>query len=133
MQETADTPGLLVIDDEPVILDLLRAVGTRAGMRVWTARSAEEAVALYARHQDAIALVLCDVRMPYLDGPAVIARLRQIGPGLRFCFMSGGTGAYTADSLIAMGALRLFLKPFDMATLGRHLYEMAAVGRAAAA
>ena len=133
MHEYADAPGLLVIDDEPAILDLLRMVGTDAGLRVWTARRGDEGVELHRRHRGAISLVLCDVRMPGLDGPATVAWLRQSAPDVRFCFMTGGSGGHTAESLISLGALRLFDKPFDMANLGRHLYEMAVAGRAAAA
>src|ERR1041385_1655495 len=82
------SPGILVADDEPCIRNLLGVVLGRYGFRVWLAPHGEQAVELYCRHRSEIALVLLDVRMPVLDGPATFAALRRINPTVRCCFMS---------------------------------------------
>ena len=70
----SERPTVVVIDDDPMDLDLLEAVLTPAGYSVVRAAGGEEGVALVAREQPAV--VLLDLLMPGLDGFAVIDRLR---------------------------------------------------------
>ena len=118
-------PGLLIIDDEPGVLGVLRLVAQRAGLKVWAAPDGESAIDLYRQHRDEIDLVLSDVNMPTLDGPSTVARLRQESPDVRFCFMSGFTSGDTAHRLLALGAERLFEKPFAFDRIGRDLHGLA--------
>jgi CheY-like chemotaxis protein len=105
-------PTILVVDDEDAILRLLAEALSRAGFEVLTAGSGVEAVAAY-RSRDGIDLVLLDVRMPPpLDGPHTLRELRRLDPTVRAAFMSGSTGEYTDEDLCALGALRVFAKPF---------------------
>src|SRR5262245_34859637 len=85
-------PGALVIDDDPMLLTLLRAVLAGEGFTVWTAETGSEGVELYRAHREQIAVVLLDVRMPGLDGPQTLTELRKIEPGVTCCFMSGHIG-----------------------------------------
>ncbi len=103
-------PTVLVVDDEPAILALLAEVLGRAGFVVVTAGGGEEAVAAYRRGR--IDLVLLDVRMAPWNGPWTLCELRRLDPRVRAAFMSGDAGGYTADDLLALGALRVFAKPF---------------------
>ena len=50
--------------------------------------------------------------MPILDGPQTVAALRQWEPALTFCFMSGESGDYSRQQLLALGAACVFDKPF---------------------
>jgi CheY-like chemotaxis protein/anti-sigma regulatory factor (Ser/Thr protein kinase) len=119
-------PGVLVVDDEPHVRQLLELVLSRAGFSVWSAGGGRAAVEFYRQNQSLLGLVLLDVRMPGLDGPATLAALRQINPHIRALFVSGHTGEYTPESLLAMGAEAILHKPFDLAEVCR------AVGRALA-
>ena len=69
-----DRPTVVVIDDDPMDLDLVEAVLAPAGYSVLRAAGGEEGVALVAREQPAV--VLLDLLMPGVDGFAVIERLR---------------------------------------------------------
>jgi DNA-binding NtrC family response regulator len=120
-----DVPGVLVVDDDPVLRDLLNAVLTARGFRVWVCPSGEEALAVYLRHRNQIALALLDVRMPGLDGPGTLSALRRIDPGVRACFMSGHTDPYSLDDLAGRGALRFFEKPFQITALADGLWQLA--------
>jgi two-component system, OmpR family, response regulator len=121
-------PGILVVDDDPMLLGLLHTVLARQGFRVWTCAGGEEALTTYLRIQADIAVVLLDVCMPGLDGPATLAELRRIDPGVRACFMSGHTGAYSVEELLALGALRFFDKPFQIQPLAEGLWKLAVEG-----
>jgi CheY-like chemotaxis protein len=107
--------GVLVVDDDASIRLLLDAALRQRGFTVWTACDGEEALELYRLHRSAIALVLLDVRMPILDGPQTVAVLRQWEPALTFCFMSGQSGDYSPQQLLALGAACVFEKPFRIA------------------
>jgi signal transduction histidine kinase/DNA-binding response OmpR family regulator len=69
-----DRPTVVVIDDDPIDLDLVEAILAPAGYSVLRAAGGEEGVALVAREQPAV--VLLDLLMPGVDGFAVIERLR---------------------------------------------------------
>ncbi len=119
------SPGILVVDDDPILLTLLRTILERQGFQVWTSASGAEAVATYRQHQHDIELVLLDVCMPEMDGPATLTELRRLDPGVRACFMSGHTGHYSVDDLFSRGALRFYEKPFQIQPLAESLWKLA--------
>jgi signal transduction histidine kinase/ActR/RegA family two-component response regulator len=105
---------ILVVEDEPAVLDLTRLALERAGYRVLSARSPREAHALAAAHQGPLDLVVTDVVMPNLNGRELLESLRAIRPELRGVYMSG----YTAEVIARHGILEpdlVFLqKPFSL-------------------
>jgi CheY-like chemotaxis protein len=121
-------PGVLVLDDEPALRDLLERVLADAGFRAWTAATGEEAVAVYAAHRAQIDVALLDVWLPGTNGPQVMAALRHLDPGVRCCFMSASLGGGEAEALLLAGARHVFAKPFDLAELARVLRQLAAGG-----
>jgi CheY-like chemotaxis protein len=80
---------ILVVDDEQAFQEITAAIFAKYGYRVLTAGDGTEALALFAQQQDAIDLVLTDMMMPCLDGPATIRGLRRIKPGLPVIATSG--------------------------------------------
>jgi DNA-binding NtrC family response regulator len=119
-------PGILVVDDEESVRNLLRVGLRRSGFEVYLASNGAEAVALYRQEQQAIAVVLLDVRMPVLDGPEALSALQAINPGVRACFMSGSMGHYEAHDLLGRGAWSIFVKPFDLDEVAGVLWQIAA-------
>lgn len=117
-------PGILVVDDEDFLLSLLEVVLKRQGFQVFTASSGQDALTVFSAHHDAIDMALLDVRMPGMDGPTTLLALRQIKPGLRCCFMSGELGTVKIDDLLALGAERVFLKPFAMTQVAAELWNL---------
>jgi DNA-binding NtrC family response regulator len=125
LPETDTHPGILVVDDDAMLLTLLRTVLSRRGFQVWTASKGDEAVELFRQQQAQVSLVLLDVCMPGLDGPRTLAELRRVEPSLPACFMSGHTGSYGLDELMGQGALRFFGKPFAVHELADELWRLA--------
>src|SRR6476660_8334749 len=105
--EMETKPGVLVVDDDPMLLAMLRAALAGEGLEVWTSAAGEGAVEHYQRHGERIGVVLLDVCMPGLDGPATLAELRRLNPSVQACFMSGFLGGHSGDALQSLGALRL--------------------------
>ena len=121
---------VLVVDDDPVVLNLLQTCLPRMGFAVCAAGSGPAALQTYERRRDEIDLVLLNVRMPGMDGPATLRALHRLDPEVICCFMSGHYGAYDPDDLLRMGAAALFQKPFDLADLELSLRRVVTKARA---
>jgi CheY-like chemotaxis protein len=92
------------------------------GFDVWLASNGQEAIRRYRTHRDCIDVVLLDIRMPGLDGPATMRALRLLNRNVLVCFMSGDMGGYDPEELRRSGAAHVIAKPF-------HLNELAHVLR----
>jgi anti-anti-sigma factor len=104
--------GFLVVDDETAVLCVLAARLRIEGFKVWLAGHGHQAIELYQRHREEIAVVLLDVLMPGMDGPHTLTALQKLCPTVRCCFMTGSPTPYTEEGLLQMGAVRVFRKPF---------------------
>jgi two-component system, cell cycle sensor histidine kinase and response regulator CckA len=119
---------ILIIDDERAFQEIIRAIFIQYGYRVFTANDGTEAVALFAQHRDEIDLVVTDMEMPYLDGPATINALRRLDPRIPIIAASGmSENEKQAGHLTGTEFL---LKPFTteklMAVVERNLKSRAA-------
>ena len=76
---------ILIVDDEDGIRKIVQATLERFGYRVLPAANGAEAVALFVQNRDDVALVLTDMAMPVMDGPATIVALRAISRGCTHC------------------------------------------------
>jgi DNA-binding NtrC family response regulator len=115
---------LLVEDEDQVRTIVLSALGKR-GYKVIPARHAEEALLLSeGHHGEKIDLLLTDVVMPNMSGPALAKRLSGARPEMRVLFMSG----YTDDSIVRHGVLdsgvAYLQKPMTPATLAKKVREV---------
>jgi PAS domain S-box-containing protein len=80
---------VLVADDEFAIREMTRRTLESFGYRVITANNGAEAVALYEKRSHEIVLVLTDMMMPIMDGPAAIKEFKRINPSARIVAVSG--------------------------------------------
>jgi len=80
---------ILVVDDEASILTITRQTLQAFGYRVLTASDGAEAVAIYAKNEAEIALVLTDIMMPVMDGASAIRALVRINPRVKIIAASG--------------------------------------------
>jgi CheY-like chemotaxis protein len=106
--------GALVVDDEAAGRDVLGAWLRGHGFTVWLRATGLEGLGLYRQHHPAIGLVLLDVRMPGLSGPATLDALRRLNPEVRCCFPCAGPWPHARESLPDRGAVQVFQKPFDL-------------------
>ena len=88
----------------------------RRGYDIVLAENGVEGLRIFQALSGKISLVLLDIEMPLMDGPTMLAALRQIDPNVRCCFISGYTG-YTTEQLAGMRAVGLIEKPFQLQAL----------------
>ena len=86
-EETEST--ILLVEDEPVVREVTRAVLEHAGYRVLECNGPEEALRVGSEHRGHIGLLLSDVVMPGMNGPELALQLQSLQPGLITVFMSG--------------------------------------------
>ncbi len=114
---------VLVIDDEPYILETVSDLLDRAGYRVITAADGAEGLALFKERLDKIDLVVTDLMMPHLDGVATIKAMKSLRPNLPIVAATGVTGARAREAVEA-GAHTCLSKPFTTEKLCSTLREM---------
>ena len=104
-------PMILVVDDEPAVLNVLCGVLASRGYAVAGAKSGEQALEMYAGCGP-VDLVLADVMMPHMSGPELAERLWEITPGQRVLFMAGLPDTPAIRVSILDRGLPLLPKPF---------------------
>jgi PAS domain S-box-containing protein len=82
---------ILIVDDETSILNVAKQTLEAFGYEVITAEDGAQAIASYARERSSIAVVITDMMMPMVDGPAVIAALVRMNPDLPVIATSGSS------------------------------------------
>ncbi len=123
---------ILVVDDELTIREITQQTLKAFGYRALTAADGAEAVTVYARHGGAISLVLTDMMMPVMDGPATIKVLLNMNPALKIIAASGIS---THDSILkaeSLGVKHFVSKPYTTDSLLRVLRECLAAETPAA-
>ena len=112
------TTRILYVDDEADIREVaVLALELEPAFEVRACSSGEEAVAAAPAWKPA--LILLDVMMPFMDGPATLARLREL-PELAstpVVFITARTQAAEGERLLTLGAAGVIPKPFDPMSL----------------
>ncbi len=100
---------ILIVDNEPIVLDVLREVLASCGHEVSPVRSAQAALELLAREPHD--LVLCDIRMPGMDGFELLRAIGKTHPGTDVVLMTGFGSLDEAVDAMAQGAADYLMKP----------------------
>ena len=113
---------ILVVDDEPGVLDLVKTILQRQGYRVLTASSGPKALDTCERH-GAVDLLLTDVMMPEMSGFELVRGMRDLHPDLPVLYMTGGMiGGFATDEVDSR--CNLLKKPFNSRTLLRTVEDV---------
>lgn len=107
-----ESPQILVIDDEPVIRDLLFDVLSRKGYKVDTAKDGP--AGLKKAKSKRYSVVFTDIRMPGMNGVEVYKRLKTISPRSRVIVMTGYGLEEMIQEALDLGAFADVKKPFDL-------------------
>ncbi len=127
--ESADVPRgngqtILVADDESTILEITKVALEAHGYSVLTAADGTEAISQAASHPGTIALVVCDMSMPYMDGPTTIRALHKMDPALKFVAVSGLIDNPHVNELTTFPFVVPLQKPFTAEKLLRIVHSL---------
>jgi DNA-binding response OmpR family regulator len=120
--ETAPEPSeagsyVLVVDDEPIVRQIVKVALERAGRKVLSADSGESAVEIFQRSSLRIGLVLLDWKMPVMDGSETLSRLRAIRPEVKVIVSSGFAQTEAEDRFRDSNITGYLQKPYKMSEL----------------
>ena len=104
-------PTILVIDDEPLVLDTMARSLERVGFHVLRAESADEARQLATT--STLELILSDVNMPGLLGTDLVTELKAAGVECPVLFTSGDASFDVVDKSLQVPGATFLPKPFS--------------------
>ena len=108
---------ILVVDDEPMVLDSVGLVLSHDGHTVETAADASQALAKY--QSDKFDLVLTDLRLPGMQGDELAEEIKRRNPQQRIIMLTAFPTSIRAECYD-----RMLLKPFSIARLRDTIAEM---------
>jgi signal transduction histidine kinase/ActR/RegA family two-component response regulator len=114
-QERGRGEKILVIEDEPLLRDLLTDFLSGAGYDVVKAADGEEGVAMYREHSDSINLVLSDIGLPKLDGEQACHEILKTNPHAKVILCTGFIEEQKKASLLERGVVDILHKPYKVA------------------
>ena len=105
---------ILVVEDEELILSMVKTVLEGKGYRVMTATDGQMGLELFLGHQENISLVLSDVGLPKLSGDRLYLELKKINPSMPVILASGYFDQQMKSELFKAGARGFIQKPYDL-------------------
>jgi two-component system, cell cycle sensor histidine kinase and response regulator CckA len=114
---------VLVVEDEPMLLNMDKRMLERLGYRVLTAGGPSQALDLAEAHAGEIRLVITDVVMPDMNGRDLAEKLLSLYPDMKILFMSGYTATVIAHRGVLDEGVNFIQKPFSFKCLGIKVRE----------
>ena len=103
---------ILIVEDEALLLDLLKEMLEGEGYRVITATDGIQAVDLYRAEKDKVSLVLSDMGLPGMGGWEVLHQLQAINPAVKVILSSGFMDTKVREDMLHSGARDFIQKPY---------------------
>lgn len=125
LNETADkrnapvigSDGILIIDDEEMILKTASALLKRIGYTVFKAQTMEEAVSVYNDHRNDIKLIILDMILKGTSGAQVLTRLKKLNPDVKVILSSGYGMEGEIRKVMDLGCQGFIQKPYQLSEL----------------
>lgn len=123
---------ILIIDDENNVRDVIKLHLGQAGFNhILEASNGEEGIKILKREDNmiSIGLILCDVRMPKVNGIETIDYLKQQAPGIPIVVITGYPDTELAVSFLKKGVKDYLVKPVEKEKLLEVVEKIVAVGK----
>ncbi|HYJ04406.1 MAG TPA: ATP-binding protein [Chthoniobacterales bacterium] len=122
--KTNGSETILVVEDEEVVRQLICTVLADAGYEILEAESPEDALQLARERKQPVHLLVTDIVMPGMNGPALARALSEHQPSIKILYVSG----YSDNDISAQGVidpgLVVLQKPFTQQSLSRKVREL---------
>jgi CheY-like chemotaxis protein len=118
--------NILVVDDEPMALVLIKRLLTEAGFQVVTAQSGFECLDIFRKQPHTFQLVLLDLTMPFMDGEETFQRLREIRDDVPALLCTGFIKPDRLERMMSAGILGFLRKPLAPDEIVEHVRRVLA-------
>ncbi len=115
---------ILFVDDEDMIIDVGQDMLRAAGYEVLLARNGKEAIEVYEKNKDKVALVILDMIMPDMGGGEAYDRMKEINPDIKVLLSSGYSINGQASEILDRGCDGFIQKPFNMSQVSQRIREI---------
>ncbi len=116
---------ILVVEDAAPLRDLVCQALSVSGCTVLSAPEAQEALRILSQKKGVIDLLITDVIMPGMNGPALAKQVRAMRPETKILYMTGYSGEFVRSDMLIPG-VSFIQKPFTPADLRRKIRKMLA-------
>ena len=120
------TETILLVEDEPLALELAQCTLQQLGYEVLACACADDALAELAEHERHIDLLLTDVVMPRINGKELAERLAPLQPDMKVLYTSGYGESIIATHGILDAEVNFIGKPYTPTALGHKVREVLA-------
>lgn len=114
---------VMVVEDEPILLEVFTRMLTHLGYRVLSTNSPEHALQLAKQHAGKLNVLLTDVVMPRMNGNDLVKAVTALYPNVKSLYMSGCSADAIADLTVIPHDALFISKPFSTHTLAEKLRE----------
>jgi CheY-like chemotaxis protein len=123
---------ILIVDDEAAVREIAQVTLESYRYRVLTAKHGADAIAVYAQHQNEVQVVLLDIMMPVMDGPATVRVLETMNPEVRIIAASGLIDSAKHHGMLTMtrSVRAILAKPYTAEKLLMTLHAVITRGSA---
>lgn len=115
---------ILVADDEFFIRETIKKTLEERGYNVITVQDGTEALAAYASRLNEISMVVTNIEMPFMDGPALCRALKKLNPNVKILVSSGHKQREKIQSIKACGVQHFLAKPYTADNLADRVYSI---------
>lgn len=115
---------ILIVDDEPTILEANQGMLNQFGYKVVTLESSEKAMVYFNQHRHDIDLVIIDVYMPNISGLRCLEQMRKIDPDIKAIVSSGKASRKIKDRALRLGAGDFLSKPYRVEDLLKSIQKV---------
>lgn len=118
------TETILLIDDEEIVINISMEMLNNMGYNVFIARGGKEALEIFKKDKDKIALVILDIIMPDMGGGHVYNVLKEIKPDIKVLLSSGYSIDGQASEIMSRDCDGFIQKPFNINELSKKIRKI---------
>jgi len=115
---------VLLVDDEDMVIDVGEQMLERMGYKVLLAGSGKDALEVYKKNSDKVALIILDMIMPDMNGGETYDSLKKINPHIKVLLSSGYSIDGKAQGILDRGCNAFIQKPFTIKDLSGKIREV---------
>jgi two-component system cell cycle sensor histidine kinase/response regulator CckA len=115
---------ILIVEDEELLLDLLKTVFETKGYQVLIAKDGLEALGVYEARGKEIDIILMDIGLPKMSGWEVLRRVRDMNSKVKVILASGYIDPHSKSEILKAGAKYFIQKPYVLKEVLQRVREV---------
>ncbi len=115
---------IFIIDDEQLIVDMLKIMLKKLGYEVLATTNSRQALQIFRENIADIDAVILDMNMPQMSGKEMFIKMKELDPNVRVLLSSGYGQSEEAQEILNLGAKDLLPKPYKISELAQKIQQV---------